>query len=437
MRTMGRVEGADPHAHALVSTAARTVERRLPSVTADIQALIEESIARLRRVDFSDFHRASIAENIATAVHILAGAGEETPSTTAPVAAIDFARRLAQHDVPVTELIRAYRVGQTRFIRHCIQELLGQSAAGHDEGLAILEIVETTSEYVDHVVEQVESAYAQAHESWVRDRSVVLAIQVRELLRGIPRDLAAVERTLDYRMDRDHVGLVLWTDKRGESDPLGRIRRLVGALVHLIAVSTPLVVPADESTAWAWLPSSASLVRSEALATAMRNDPSVSIAIGQPGSRIEGFRRTHQQAVSARSVALAAGEQHAALTPFADVAPIAMLCADLDSARVWVHETLGDLAVDSARNEVLRETARVFLQTGGSYAATAEQLFLHRNSTQYRIRKAEAIRGRPLRDGRLDVELALLACQWMKGAVLWPSDERNDTSRHTVGVARS
>src|SRR6266704_2400297 len=131
---MGQVDGGDPQAHALVSTVARTVESRLPSVTADIQALIEESIPRLRRLDFADVHRASIAENVVTAVHILAGAGEEAPSTTAPIAAIDFARRLAQHDVPVTELIRAYRVGQTRFIRHCIHELLEQSAGDHNEG---------------------------------------------------------------------------------------------------------------------------------------------------------------------------------------------------------------------------------------------------------------------------------------------------------------
>jgi DNA-binding PucR family transcriptional regulator len=248
----------------------------------------------------------------------------------------------------------------------------------------------------------------------------VLAVQVREVLRGTPRDLAAAERALDYRMDRDHVGLVLWTDKRGEPDPLGRIRRLVSALAHLLAVSAPLVVPADECTAWAWLPSTTSLVRSEALATAMKAERHVSIAIGQPGSGIEGFRRTHQQAVSARSVALAAGEQHAALTPFVDVAPIAMLCSDLESARMWVHETLGDLAIDSPRNEPLRETARLFLETGASYTATAELLVLHRNTAQYRIRKAEEVRGRPLRDGRLDVELALLACHWMKTAVLSP-----------------
>ena len=144
----------------------------------------------------------------------------------------------------------------------------------------------------------------------------------------------------------------------------------------------------------------------------------MSLAVGEPVRGIDGFRRSHRQATSARAVALAAGDQRSPITPFVDVAPIAMLCADLDSARAWIHETLGELAVDSSRNEGLRETARVFLQTGGSYTATAEQLFLHRNTAQYRVRKAEEVRGRPLRDGRLDVELALLACHWMKATVL-------------------
>jgi hypothetical protein len=405
----------------LVRTVARTVETCLPAVAADIQAVIEECIPQLRRVDFADLHQASIAENVAAAIHIFVSAEDDRPSAIAPDGAIEFARRLAQHNVPATELIRAYRVGQTHFIRHCIDELLEQSGGDHIEGLATLDMVECVSEYVDQVVEQVVSAYAHAREGWVGDRSAILAMQVREVLRGTTRDLAAAERALDYRMDRDHVGMLLWTDEHSAPETLGRIRRFLTALAHRLGAPLPLVVPVDDSTAWAWIPSSTSIVRSEALALATKEEPLIAMAVGQPGSGVEGFRRTHQQAESARSVALAAGEQHAALTPFVDVAPIAMLCADLKSARVWVHETLGDLAVDAVRNEALRETARVFLQAGRSYTATAEQLFVHRNTAQYRIRKAEDVRGRPLSDGRLDVELALLACHWMKGAVLWPA----------------
>ena len=60
------------------------------------------------------------------------------------------------------------------------------------------------------------------------------------------------------------------------------------------------------------------------------------------------------------------------------------------------------------------------MSTGGSFTATAEQLMLHKNTVHYRIRKAEEIRGRPLQESRLDVELALSACRWLGSAVLLP-----------------
>lgn len=405
----------------LVSAVARTIESRLSLVTDDIHIHIEESIPALRRLDFAAVQRASVAANVAAAIRILSGTDGDAFSSAAPAAATDFARRLAQQGVPASELVRAYRVGQARFIRHCIRELLAQLPGDHIEGHAALDMVELVSDYVDQVVEKVLAAYAQARDGWVRDRSAVLALRVREILRGKPRDLAAVERALDYRLDRYHLGLVVWTETAGDSDALVGVRRLVGAVSDHVGAGPPLLIPSDETVVWAWIPTDTSLAHSGQLATALKTAPDLSVAVGEPGSGQGGFRRTHQQAVSACLVALAAGDQHVALTPFAEVAPIAMLCADLESARAWVGETLGDLALDSDRNEGLRETARVFLETGGSYTATAERLFLHRNTAQYRVRKAELVRGRPFRDGRLDVELALLACRWMRGAVLSPS----------------
>jgi DNA-binding PucR family transcriptional regulator len=61
---------------------------------------------------------------------------------------------------------------------------------------------------------------------------------------------------------------------------------------------------------------------------------------------------------------------------------------------------------------------RVFLQSGGSFTATAERLFLHRNTVQYRIRQAEERRGRPFSESRFDVELALVAWHVLGRAVL-------------------
>ncbi|MDN5930280.1 MAG: helix-turn-helix domain-containing protein [Pseudonocardia sp.] len=48
------------------------------------------------------------------------------------------------------------------------------------------------------------------------------------------------------------------------------------------------------------------------------------------------------------------------------------------------------------------------------------RLHLHKNTIQYRIRRAEEARGRPLQDDRLDVEVALLACRLLGSTVLRP-----------------
>ena len=103
---------------------------------------------------------------------------------------------------------------------------------------------------------------------------------------------------------------------------------------------------------------------------------------------------------------------------FSQIAPVAMMLGSPDLLRDWVLGTLGGLAADDEQHARLRETLLVFLHSGGSYKATAEQLVLHKNTVQYRIRKAEESLGRPVGQNRQDVELALKASQWLGSSVL-------------------
>jgi DNA-binding PucR family transcriptional regulator len=346
---------------------------------------------------------------------------EDSTESTAPGSAIEYAQALAQADVPPTALIRAYRVGQTRFLRRCIEEVLAAPTNDGDDVLVTLQIVESVSMRLDRVVEQVYSAYENARELKLRDRSAVLTSRVRDLLRGRAVDVDDAEVALSYRLRQTHVALVLWVDGP-DPEALTRLRHFTNELGPAVGCDEQaLFVAYDETSAWSWLPSKVDVAHAPELIEVAKAHEMVSIAVGEPGRHLEGFGRSHQQAVNAHAVAVAAGKEHAQITPFAEVAPIAALCVDLDAARAWVHETLGDLAVDTTRNEGLRETARVFLATSGSYTATAEQLFLHRNTAQYRVRQAEEARGRSLRERRLDVELALTACHWLKAAVLQPA----------------
>jgi DNA-binding PucR family transcriptional regulator len=117
-------------------------------------------------------------------------------------------------------------------------------------------------------------------------------------------------------------------------------------------------------------------------------------------------------------VALAAGSPTPRLVTFAEVAPVAMMLGSADLLRGWVRSTLAGLATDDEHHARLRATLLVFLQSGGSYKTTAERLMLHKNSVQYRIRKAEESLGRPVAENRPDVELALQVSHWLGAAVL-------------------
>jgi hypothetical protein len=55
-----------------------------------------------------------------------------------------------------------------------------------------------------------------------------------------------------------------------------------------------------------------------------------------------------------------------------------------------------------------------------SYKATAERLVLHKNTVQYRVRKAEESLQHPVAADRLLIELALLATQRLGAAVPRP-----------------
>jgi DNA-binding PucR family transcriptional regulator len=419
------VDTDTPRAREGVAAVAASLSGRLAAIADDVQRVIEREIPALRddqRV--VGMLEASVAENITTVVHALRY-GLDVSAIELPTSAVEYARRLAQRDVDAAALVRAYRIGQARFLRLFMEELHLQTGADQFDGATTMRAVEQVSEYIDQVVGRLLPIYEQERTGWLPNRSAVLASRVRSVLDGDRVEVDRVEQALGYRLRQHHLGLVLWVD--GNDTDIDQLRAL-GELAEASARAAgsadhPLFVPCDGTTAWAWLAlgSGGAPSHAELAAVVAKAPVSVSMAVGAAGGGVDGFRRTHRQAVGAHTVAVTAGADGMRLTPFSDVAPIALMCADVDSLRAWVAETLGPLALPSERNDGLRETARVFLHSGGSFTATADQLFLHRNTVQYRIRQAEELRGRPFSDGRLDAELALLACHWLGSAVLQPA----------------
>ena len=387
---------------------------RLAEVSADVYQLIAREIPQLR-TDHRVFAllEASVGENIATVLHILEHDIDLT-GVHAPAAAEEYARRLAQRDIRMPALLRAYRLGATRFQDWCLQELGRRTDDAAIISAAGMRIAEITASYVDLVSEEVVAAYEAEKENWLRNLSAARAARVRAVLGDERVDVDASEAILGYRLRQHHAGVVCWVGEPEASG--GALARLEHATVELGAWAgcdgRPVFIPQDECTAWAWLPLGG---RDTLAADAddVRPGSGIRFALGAVGYGLAGFRGTHRQALAAHALALAAGPAAVAVTSFDEVAPLALMVGSIELLRDWVVETLGPLAGDGGHNDRLRETLLVFIQQKGSFKATAERLTVHKNTVQYRVRKAEESLGGPVDGDRLKVELALMACQWL------------------------
>ncbi|TNC21936.1 ABC transporter substrate-binding protein [Amycolatopsis alkalitolerans] len=364
---------------------------------------------------------ASLFQNIDTALRIFQH-GIDPTRVEAPAAAMQYARRLAQRGTPVVDLIRAYYLAQTAILNYALTEAAKQIRDPDMLGGMMSKALTGTFAFIDRVTQQVVSAYQEERDRWLLNRNALRAARVRELLEGDGLEIDTIESALGYRLRGTHLAMIVWhAVEPAQGNALGSLQVVTTALGEgLPTTGQPLLVPADERCAWVWFPLEKAVLPEDEevgriLATA---EPTVRLVLGDPADGIDGFRRSHRQAGRVHALSTAAGDQCERALTFRDVGAIALMTSDLPATRSWVSDILGALATDDEQHERLRETLLVFLATGGSYTAAAAKLTMHKNSVQYRVRKAEETLGRAVTDNRLDVELALKVCQRLGPAVL-------------------
>jgi hypothetical protein len=407
----------------LISDVAAAVTRRAAAVSADVYEVILREIPQLRDdKPVLALLASSVNSNVSTCLQIMQHR-IDLGAVQAPAAAVEYARRLAQRGASMTALLRAYRVGHACFSDWLLTELAKQAVDAQMISAATLGMFKVVAGYIDQTSEEMVEAYTQERENWLRNRSAARTARIRDLLSGERIDMAAAEVTLGYRLRQYHVGVVCWAgDAAGTGAEITRLEHAVGHVATQAACSgEPVFLPWDESSAWAWLPLGMRDIFDAATASTAGLDGDIHFAFGDAARGTAGFRLTHRQAVAAQAVALAAGPPRARVVAFREIAPVAMMLGSPELLRAWVLATLAGLADDDEHHARLRETLLVFLQTGGSYKTTAERLILHKNTVQYRIRKAEESLGRPVGKNRNDVELALRASHWLGSSVLQPA----------------
>ncbi len=404
----------------LMAHVAATVSRRAAAVSEDVYEVILREIPELHDdKPVLALLASSVQSNVGTCLQIMQHQ-IDLSAVQAPAASLEYARRRAQRGTPLTALLRAYRLGHTCFSDWLLKELARQADDAQMITAATMGMSKIVAGYVDQTSEEIVAAYTRERESWLRNRSAARAARIRDLLSGQRINVSATEATLGYRLRQYHLGLVCWTgDAAATADNITRLEHAISHVAGKAACSgEPVFLPRDESSAWAWLPLGIRDTFDAAMASTDGADPDIHFAFGDAAKGATGFRLTHQQAIAAQAVALAAGPPPPRALAFSEVAPVAMMLGSADLLRAWVLSTLAGLATDDEHHARLRDTLLVFLQTGGSYKTTAERLLLHKNTVQYRIRKAEESLGRPASENRHDVELALRAGHWLGSSVL-------------------
>src|SRR5450631_494692 len=406
----------------MMTDVAAAVGRRTAAVREDVYETILREIPQLGDdKPLLALLASSVDSNVDTCLQIMEHR-IDLAAVRAPAAAVEYARRLAQRGTPLTALLRAYRIGHACFSDWLLRELARQAGDAEMITAATLAMSKIVAGYIDQTSEEMVAAYMREREHWLRNRSAGRAARIRDLLSGERIDVSATESTLGYRLRQYHVGLVCWAgDAAATVDNITRLEHAISHVAGKAACSDPVFLPRDVSSAWAWLPLGIRDTFDAAEASTAGVDGDIHFAFGDAAKGTTGFRLTHRQSIAAQAVALATGSPPPHAVTFSEVAPVAMMLGSSDLLRAWVLSTLAGLAADDDHHARLRETLLVFLQSGGSYKTTAEKLMLHKNTVQYRIRKAEESLGQAVGENRHDVELALRASHWLGASVLQPA----------------
>ncbi|HZE67247.1 MAG TPA: helix-turn-helix domain-containing protein [Sporichthyaceae bacterium] len=344
--------------------------------------------------------RSSTDDNVRAALGLLTG--ELTLSQIRPPAEFAFTDLAAQLGISVSEIESAYWIALRRFWRLWFEMATAAAAAG--EG-TIEEFLGTPTELVIQFLIDVLKLVVARHDAVLEtirrtrdDERRALVLQLVEGGSSLPLD--DVERTLGYRFTGVHLAVAVQSLERSRAEQaLAGLAERTGA-----AGSLQVLHGADVWICWLRFAGPLSVDRLAEVTTAL-GTLDLPVGLGEPGSGLDGFRRTRQDVLSVVTLRRRCpGLGH--LVRFHEVSLEVVLLGDEPAARRFIADELGELNGPGERNERARETLLAWLSTGSS-ARAATRLWLHENTIRMRIGQAEKLLPRDVRERRAEVMAAL------------------------------
>ena len=355
----------------------------------------------------------STEANVGQVLRLLAH-GASIDDVAVPPEALEFLRGNVRRGIPLPALLRSYRLGHAWLWERWSQALQervedsGELAAGQDRSSAFM------FAYIDKVSDALVEEFGTERERMMRGAAQLRAETVRAILGGEPVDQEAASRRLGYELRRHHVALrvsATGSEVRG-------LERAVDETAAALGKGEPLVIPSGAARFDVWW-GSFELASTDAL-EGYEAPSGVLVAFGRPGEGIAGFRRSHAEALEAARIGSLAGGPE--VTSYAKVELVSLLAGDLPRARAFVAGQLGPLASTAEPAERLRDTVLTFLASGGSATRAAKELYVHQNTVAYRVKRAEEMLGRKVRENSIELTCALTLASVLGPAVLAGDD---------------
>jgi hypothetical protein len=300
------------------------------------------------------------------------------------------ARLAARSGVSLDTVLRRYFAGHTLLDDFMVEEAEREELFGPAE---LKSLLRSQAAIVDRLLAAVSKAYTEEAERRPKNAERRKAERIERLLAGEPLDTTE----LAYDFGGWHLGMVLAGPGAEET-----ILCLAKSLDCLL-----LTIGRDEGVLWAWLGCKRKLDAGELqrLASAKLSH-GVSLAIGEPGEGITGWRLSHCQARAALSVGLRREEP---VVRYADVALLASMLHDDLLASSLQELYLKPLEREHDNGEGLRRTLRAYLAAGRNVSSAAAALGVKRHTVTNRLRTIEKRIGRPIDKcmGEIDAALRL------------------------------
>lgn len=327
-----------------------------------------------------------------------------------PPAAVDYAREFVRRGLPLDSLLRAYQVGHATFFRGWCEKAHAE-VSDPDELVEAIELgANWTFDYIETLTGGVVLRYGEERERWVRSAAAVRGQVVDSLLRGEPVDIGASSQRLGYELNRNHQAFAVWTDgwEKGGEQAFVMLERAALEMVEALGATAPLLVPRARLCLVGWVGwRGDGKFQFESLRLDSRAVPEALAAFGSPGRGVPGFSRSHREAMYARKVAQLTRRRAGSITRYDDVALAALASADVEQARGFVANELGQLTAGDDHSRRLSGTLRVYLEENMSPLRASQRLSVHENTITNRVRAAQELLPRPIEDRWPELLVAL------------------------------